>query len=245
MSDLTQRIDPLPERLSVLMGVLVVATVAIPLFFQVLGAVIPALQAPGALFLPTLFVQQGIWFALTLWRLRQVGVSWGALQPYVERLSHLSTGVWWGIGLFFLNGVLVQISLLVLQLVLGSDQTLAILQNEQRAVSLILDPSSSPVLLAGLVFMAVGVAPIVEELFFRGYAYPVLKQYAPRHAMWLSALLFAAVHLYVVNFISVFVLGIVFAHLYERTGSLSVPIVAHATFNAVVAIVSVAVRAAT
>ncbi len=52
------------------------------------------------------------------------------------------------------------------------------------------------------------------------------------------ALLFAAVHLYLVNFLPIFLIGLLLARLYERTGALAVPISAHTTANGAVAILA-------
>ena len=59
----------------------------------------------------------------------------------------------------------------------------------------------------------------------------------------MSALLFASVHLYLINFLPIFLIGVLLARLYERTGSLAAPIVAHATANAAVAVLAMWVAA--
>jgi membrane protease YdiL (CAAX protease family) len=81
--------------------------------------------------------------------------------------------------------------------------------------------------------LAVFMAPIVEEIFFRGILYPAIKKAGfPRLALWVSAVLFAAVHMNMATFLPLLVLAIAFTGLYEATGNLLGPIMAHAVFNA-------------
>jgi membrane protease YdiL (CAAX protease family) len=86
---------------------------------------------------------------------------------------------------------------------------------------------------AGMIlFAGVIVAPICEELLFRGYFYPVAKRYfGPVTAAFLSATLFAASHINLASLPSLLVLALIFTMAYERTGSLLVPISMHALFN--------------
>jgi membrane protease YdiL (CAAX protease family) len=80
---------------------------------------------------------------------------------------------------------------------------------------------------------AILLAPVAEEILFRGILYPAVKQAGfPRLALWSTALLFAAVHLNAVTFVPLMVLAIVLTALYERTDNLLAPILAHAVFNA-------------
>ena len=80
---------------------------------------------------------------------------------------------------------------------------------------------------------AVLLAPLAEEVLFRGILYPALKQAGhPRLALWGTALLFAAVHLNVATFVPLTVLALVLTALYEWTNNLLAPIAAHVLFNA-------------
>jgi membrane protease YdiL (CAAX protease family) len=89
------------------------------------------------------------------------------------------------------------------------------------------------------VVLAVCLAPVLEELVFRGALHRGLRH---RLGMWPAALLssavFAGVHLEVAStspvfLVQLFLLGVVFAWLYERTGNLLAPITAHLAFNAI------------
>ena len=80
---------------------------------------------------------------------------------------------------------------------------------------------------------AVLLAPVAEEVLFRGILYSVIKQLGhPRLALWGAALLFAAVHLNMATFVPLALLAVVFTLLYEHTGNFLAPIMAHVLFNA-------------
>ncbi|MBQ3093939.1 MAG: CPBP family intramembrane metalloprotease [Clostridia bacterium] len=78
------------------------------------------------------------------------------------------------------------------------------------------------------------VAPVVEELVFRGIAYTSLKSVMPR---WLAAVLvsatFGLLHGTAIWFSYTFVLGFVMIFVYEQTKSLWGSIALHAAFNIV------------
>lgn len=80
---------------------------------------------------------------------------------------------------------------------------------------------------------AVMLAPLFEELLFRGILYPALKQAGyPRFALWGTALLFGLSHVNMLTFASLTCFGLLLAVLYERTDNLLAPITAHTLFNA-------------
>ncbi len=80
--------------------------------------------------------------------------------------------------------------------------------------------------------LSILVVPPVEEAFFRGILYPWIKQAGlPRLALWGTSFLFGAVHLNLVSFIPLSVLGLCLALAYEWTDNLLAPVTAHALFN--------------
>jgi membrane protease YdiL (CAAX protease family) len=82
--------------------------------------------------------------------------------------------------------------------------------------------------------LAIVVAPIGEEVLFRGILYTLLKQRGHRiAAVLLSAVLFAAIHLYPAGFLSLIFLAVVLVALYEWTENLLAPILMHSLFNAI------------
>jgi membrane protease YdiL (CAAX protease family) len=84
-----------------------------------------------------------------------------------------------------------------------------------------------------IILLAVVVAPVAEELAFRGYLYGVIKRYCGAvPALILSGALFALIHQNLPAFFPLLVLASVFALAYELSGSLLVPMTMHALFNA-------------
>jgi len=102
---------------------------------------------------------------------------------------------------------------------------------EQDIVGLFIE-TDSPLMLGGMALLAIVVAPVTEELIFRAGLFRYLRTRAPRWlALALPALLFAAMHANLASFAPLAVLGLVFALAYERSGTIAVPILAHALFN--------------
>tara|TARA_Y100000385_G_C13084938_1_gene635952 strand:+ start:502 stop:1086 length:585 start_codon:yes stop_codon:yes gene_type:complete len=76
------------------------------------------------------------------------------------------------------------------------------------------------------------IAPIVEEVIFRGYMYRILKSRIPIiFAMIISSTLFSLIHYNVLSYILLFVLSIFLTYIYERNGSIICPIIIHSLFN--------------
>jgi membrane protease YdiL (CAAX protease family) len=76
-------------------------------------------------------------------------------------------------------------------------------------------------------------APVAEELLFRGVLYPWIKLAGfPRLAVWGTSIGFAAIHGKLVVFLPLMVLALLLTALYEKTNNLLAPITAHASFNA-------------
>ena len=78
------------------------------------------------------------------------------------------------------------------------------------------------------------IAPMAEELFFRGFLFAgLLRRFGPWGAGAISAAAFATTHLDVALLGPAFLGGSVFAWLYWRTGSLWPAILAHTSQNAI------------
>lgn len=85
-----------------------------------------------------------------------------------------------------------------------------------------------------LLFVAIVLAPISEELVFRGLALPLFSRKAGVVAgVTASALLFALLHMNIGAFGPIFVFGLALGAAYVVTGQLRVPIVMHMAFNGV------------
>lgn len=83
-----------------------------------------------------------------------------------------------------------------------------------------------------IAFFAVIVAPLTEELFFRGILYRTLKSLLDAGpAILLTSLAFAGAHSSLLAFGPLFALSVFLIIAYEKSGHLAVPIVYHACFN--------------
>jgi membrane protease YdiL (CAAX protease family) len=77
------------------------------------------------------------------------------------------------------------------------------------------------------------VAPVVEEVFFRGFVFAGLrKRYDWRKAALISSALFALVHLQPTAVLPILILGFIFAYLYHRSNSIWPAVLMHVSTNA-------------
>jgi membrane protease YdiL (CAAX protease family) len=84
-------------------------------------------------------------------------------------------------------------------------------------------------------FFIVGVvmAPIVEEVFFRGFLFQGFRQkYGWITAALLSSAIFAVAHMDLVALIPTFILGVVLAYVYHRSNSVWPGVILHFLVNA-------------
>ena len=139
-----------------------------------------------------------------------------------------------------LPGVSARVLALTAVLILGTVVLLSEVDNLTRSVfpppaalaeafEGLLDTRARPI---SSFFLLVVVAPVTEELLFRGLILRgFLRNYSKRSAILLSALLFAVMHTNPWQFISAFVAGVLLAWLLIETGSLLPCLFAHAVAN--------------
>lgn len=102
---------------------------------------------------------------------------------------------------------------------------------EQQAVTMLRSREDWSMRLV-LAFGACVTAPIVEEVLFRGLFYSGLKRFSDRgFASVLSAVLFGLAHAHLPSLLPLVLLGLCFAWAYEKSKSLTIPILMHALFN--------------
>lgn len=83
--------------------------------------------------------------------------------------------------------------------------------------------------------MAAGVivAPVAEEIFFRGFIFGGLRE---RYPWWqaaaISSGIFALLHMQLTAFLPIFILGMIFSFLYQRSGSILPGLYMHIFTNA-------------
>lgn len=85
-----------------------------------------------------------------------------------------------------------------------------------------------------LVLVVVVVAPIVEEVVFRGVVLVSLRErWGDRVAIVVSSLVFAAMHISLFSFVPIFAVAVALGALFIRSKSLWVSVACHAAFNGV------------
>lgn len=91
--------------------------------------------------------------------------------------------------------------------------------------------------LFNVVFLAI-IPAILEEFIFRGIVFNGLKKRGVWFASLISALMFAMVHLSISQFVYPIIMGIVFALVFNKTGSLIYSIIVHLCNNFIVVLIS-------
>lgn len=153
--------------------------------------------------------------------------SWTGTDP----AGALRSGLRWGV-LAWIGATAVSALVVVVleQLGISADP-----QAAERAL-LTIDPVLAVVAIVIL-------APIAEELFFRGIVFNAwLREAGRRYAYVGSSLLFAVIHLSVAAVLPIFLLGLALAWVYRRTGNLLAPIAMHATVNGISVALALLVR---
>lgn len=83
------------------------------------------------------------------------------------------------------------------------------------------------------------IAPILEEIAFRGIIMQSLRRFGDRFALFMSALFFALIHLNFVQFPNALLMGLVIGYFVLRTNSLRVGIMMHAVNNALAIVTTI------
>ena len=90
-------------------------------------------------------------------------------------------------------------------------------------------------------FLAIVVAPVFEELFFRGFMLQgIMRHLSPLKAAVVTSILFALAHIDPFTYIPIFCIGMILALVFLKTRSLPIAIASHGLYNSVVVGVSVA-----
>lgn len=104
---------------------------------------------------------------------------------------------------------------------------------EPQALITLFQDGGDPIAISLLVALAILLAPIVEEIVFRGCVYRFLKsQTTLLPAQILSGCVFSFMHWNLMSFVPLVIVGVFLARVYEKSGNLIVAIWFHAFFNA-------------
>lgn len=94
----------------------------------------------------------------------------------------------------------------------------------------------SKFILVGLILVSAVIGPVVEEIFFRGFAYSVFKHRFPGPlAIWLSGAFFGLAHFDMYRWLPLSLVGAFLTWVYQRTGALEVCMIAHVVWNGTMA----------
>lgn len=185
-------------------------------------------QTVMAMGLPLEVILQVVGLAAAILLLRVRGI---ALVPIIGRLRPLGRMVATGVGIGLLTFLVAHLGTVALLVLAGSSDV-----PDQAIMREVVAGGAT---LAFAVIAAVVLAPLAEELLFRGLLYRGLRdrmRVVP--ATLISSVLFAVIHIEIVasqplGLVALVLAGAVMAIAYERTGSLLLPVVIHATYNGV------------
>lgn len=171
----------------------------------------------------------GVGLCLTLIRRRYFEIFFRA------DLSTLRAG-WISIDtlLRFLPVVWLVSGLWILVLTVLREMGVSGIEMEQQEIVQLIGSAEHLYVLLMLGFLAVFIAPVVEEMVFRGIIYRFLCQ---RVNLWFGLIftnvLFALIHLSLLRFLPLFFLGLLLSWLYEKYKDIRIAIGFHMLFNAI------------
>ncbi|WP_026966331.1 CPBP family intramembrane glutamic endopeptidase [Algoriphagus terrigena] len=145
------------------------------------------------------------------------------------------------LGAMFVNGLLVywNAQLDLPESMAGLESWMKEMETQLMELTMFLtDFQSIPELLTGILVIGV-FAGIGEEMFFRGIIQPKMKLYtnSAHSGIWLTAIIFSAIHVQFYGFVPRVFLGALFGYLYHYSGSLLYPILAHVFNNSLTVLV--------
>ncbi len=178
--------------------------------------------------------------------IRFVGIGLGEVILYlaaislllrVMKRSHKDLGLGSVRRFYLLMGVLVGIFLFLGIGLLGNLLTYLLGTPAPQSFTVVLQGAKYSWQLPILLILVGIVAPLKEEVLFRGLFYPPIRRvYGRGIGMLFTGIFFAALHFDLVRFIPLLIGGIVLTWLYERSSSLWPSIVAHGTWNVLMAL---------
>jgi len=151
-----------------------------------------------------------------------------AIRKYKAPFKSLGLILSFSVGQFFL---VIFAWMASLGLSAGYDAILFILTNERPPQQPIMEIFGENIVLAYIVIVVI--APITEEIFFRGFLYSAFRdKLGVTYGVIISSTIFAAVHVIPLLFVPLFIIGAALALLFEQKRSLVAPILMHALNNA-------------
>lgn len=219
-------------EIAAILLILITALIPVTRLFIPPDQSLPPLGAIGAIAVlqNAVFVAAALYLVHVKYRLplSSVGLSGGAW------LRRLGTGAAAAVAAVAGNYLGQSVTLFALSLRMGPQRAHEFVAHEEASTPIysILPQLHAPLDLLLLAVVVAVIAPIGEEIFFRGLTYGALRRLLPRPlAALLSALFFATSHLQFVAFLALVILGVILAYLYEYTSSLVPGMIAHGVNN--------------
>ena len=147
-------------------------------------------------------------------------------------------GVLLGAAMVFVSAQIEAVAVALVGAVVGPEEARRMAEAEHMSnpVTEVLRSGVTTAELVWILVLLCVVVPVAEEIFFRGVVYRGLRaRWGALVAVLASSVFFGAVHLELVHFLPILVLGMILAYSLERTGSL-VPAMAIHALNNVVAV---------
>ncbi len=175
----------------------------------------------------SIFLQQ-LWLFFCGW------MAINKMSIFSWNIGDVIVGIVAGLAMFILNGLVGYGTVAGLSVVYGTETVTQWLAQERAGVESLLTSAdqNTP---WGLFFLVTLGASLSEEVFFRGAWLNSLNTVVSQKlAVILTALFFAAVHFYIIQFLPVFLSGIILGALFIRKKNLLCPIIAHIVVNILV-----------
>lgn len=175
---------------------------------------------------------------LTIAIVLMAGLYFIALRP--QQLSWSEVGVrkfstmyWWKIPLWIVITILLSVAVALLSSYLGNSVDNSKTASLQQNINFF-------TILIGIISAGV-ISPVYEEIFYRGFIYRWLRvRLGMQLGILISSLLFTIAHFPTFNAMPVnFINGVVFAWVYEKTGSVIPGMIIHGVTNTIAVILTV------
>jgi membrane protease YdiL (CAAX protease family) len=182
-----------------------------------------------------LVIQNLIFIAIAVWACRRQRVTLAQIGLGLPTFRQAAFGLGMGVAVFVVAYAAGALCERLLQMLLAPNAYHALIDENRRlsAESGFIAMGNSLWLRAAFVFTGAVIAPIGEEMVFRGLIFRALRtRNSIRVAIFGSSLVFALVHISPLTICVIFLIGLMLAYAYEATGSLWVPILMHGVNNA-------------
>ncbi|MBE3576627.1 MAG: CPBP family intramembrane metalloprotease [Limnochordales bacterium] len=149
--------------------------------------------------------------------------------------SHLVNGASLGLMLLVVESIGSGLVYAVLVALFGPERAQEMLAGSQAQMLNWMAATPEPWQQYALVLLLAAFGPLAEEIWFRGVLYPSWRaRFGVGRAMLAQSAVFGLLHLNLIAYPALFLVGIVLTLIYERRRSLWPAVFAHATLNAVV-----------